>query len=170
MREFVGLAAAIVLFGGTGAPACADEPAVMPPAGTALLLDALGDGVQIYTCDAANNGFSWNFKAPEANLFDQAGREIGTHFAGPTWKLDDGSAIVGEVVARADAPQPGAIPWLLLRVKSYEGAGRLSNVAFVRRAETLGGAAPETDCDASHVAQSARMRYSARYQFFGAAK
>jgi ATP adenylyltransferase len=27
-------------------------------------------------------------------------------FSGPTWKLDDGSAVVGEVVAKMDAPEP----------------------------------------------------------------
>ena len=55
---------------------------------------------------------------------------------------DDGSVVVGEVVAKADKPESGAIPWLLLRATSHEGSGRLSTVAFIRRANTKGGAAP----------------------------
>jgi hypothetical protein len=71
--------------------------AVVPPEGSVWLLEVVADGVQIYTCEAKDGGFAWSFKAPEANLFDKQGRQVGTHFAGPTWKIDDGSAIVGEV-------------------------------------------------------------------------
>ena len=134
------------------------------------MLELAADGVQIYICEAKEGGFAWSFKAPEANLFDKQGRQVGTHFAGPTWKLDDGSDVVGEVTAKADAAEPGAIQWLLLRVKSHQGSGALSPVAYIRRAETKGGTAPSTGCDASHVSQQARMRYSATYQFFSAAK
>ena len=42
---------------------------------------------------------------------------------GPTWNLNDGSAVIGEVIAKADAPEPNAIQWLLLRAKSHEGLG-----------------------------------------------
>ena len=103
----------------------ADQAAVTPPAGSTLLLEVMADGVQIYTCEAKGSTFEWSFKGPEANLFDKQGRQIGTHFAGPTWKLDDGSTIVGEVVAKADAPEQGAIQWLLLRAKSHQGLGAL---------------------------------------------
>jgi len=162
--------AAAVLLGAAALAAEADPTAVAPPEGSALLLELVADGVQIYTCDAKEGGFVWSFKAPEANLFDRQGRQIGTHFAGPTWKIDDGSAIVGEVVARADAAEPGAIPWLLLRAKSQEGSGTLSGAAYIRRVETKGGLAPKTGCDASHLSAQARMRYSATYQFLSAGK
>ena len=33
-----------------------------------------------------------------------------------------------------------------------------------------GGMALKTGCDASHLSEQARMRYSATYQFFSAAK
>ena len=148
----------------------ADQTGMAPPQGSALLLEVTADGVQIYTCEAKGNLFEWSFKAPEANLFDKQGRQIGTHFAGPTWKMADGSAIVGEIVAKADAPEKNAIQWLLLRAKAHEGQGILAEAAFIRRTETKGGAAPTTGCDASHVSEQARMRYSAIYQFFGAAK
>jgi hypothetical protein len=148
----------------------ADQAAVAPPAGSTPLLELSADGVQIYTCDAKGGGFDWSFKGPEANLFDKQGRQVGTHFAGPTWKIEDGSEVVGEVVAKADATEPGAVQWLLLRAKSHQGSGVLSPVAYIRRAETKGGLAPSTGCDASHLSQQARMRYSATYQFFSTAK
>jgi hypothetical protein len=134
------------------------------------LLEALADGVQIYVCEAKSPSYEWVFKAPEANLFDRRGRQIGTHYAGPTWKTMDGATVVGEVSARADAPTAGAIPWLLLRAKSRDGAGPLASAAFVRRAETVGGAAPTAGCDAAHNGEQARMRYSALYEFLGAAE
>ncbi len=162
------LACAMVLL--ASVPAFADEAAVAPPAGAALLLEVEADGVQIYTCTATDKGPGWVFKAPEANLFDATGRQVGTHFAGPGWKLDDGSAVTGAVIAKADAPVAGAVPWLLLAVKTHEGAGKLAAVATIRRADTKGGAGPASGCDAGHVGAEARMRYSARYQFFGVGK
>jgi hypothetical protein len=155
----------------TGASAAyAEEPAVAPPQGSVLLLKAMADGVQVYICEAKDKGYEWNFKAPEAALFDERGRQIGTHFAGPTWKLGNGSAVVGDVVAKADAPEAGAIAWLLLRAKSHEGSGEMTAVAYIRRSNTKGGVAPAIGCDADHLSEQARMRYSAEYQFFSMPK
>jgi Protein of unknown function (DUF3455) len=159
-----------ILIGTSPFPVSADQSGVAPPPGSTLLLEVVADGVQIYTCEAKGSLFQWTFKAPEANLFDKQGWQIGTHFAGPTWKMADGSAIVGEVVAKADAPEKDAIQWLLLRAKAHEGQGVLAEAAFIRRAETRGGVAPTTGCDATHISEQARMRYSATYQFFSAAK
>jgi hypothetical protein len=139
---------------------------VPAPAGASLVLEADADGVQIYNCEAQGSGVAWVFKSPEANLFDRQGRQIGRHYGGPTWRLEDGSSVVGEVTAKADAPTAGAIPWLLLNAKARDGTGLLSTVAYIRRAETKGGAAPAGGCDAQHAGLQARMRYSALYQFF----
>lgn len=143
---------------------------VPPPAGAQKLLDLRGDGVQIYACADSGGKTAWAFKGPEANLYDPQGLQVGTHFAGPSWKLADGSTIAAEVVGKADAPRPGAIPWLLLRVTNHNGSGGLDAVAFVRRADTSGGLAPKTGCDAAHLGAAARVHYSAAYQFFAAAK
>jgi hypothetical protein len=148
----------------------AADPLVPAPQGAPMLLEVAADGVQIYACEAKGQGFEWVFKAPEANLFDKQGLQVGTHFAGPTWKAGDGSTVVGEVAARADAPAGGAIPWLLLRAKSQEGSGVLSTVAFIRRVDTKGGIAPASVCDATRSGAQARVRYYALYQFFGIAK
>ncbi len=159
-----------IVIGTSAFPVSADQTGVAPPHGSVLLLEVVADGVQIYACEAQASLFQWTFKGPEANLFDKQGRQIGTHFAGPTWKMADGSAIVSEVVAKADAPEKDAIQWLLLRAKAHEGHGVLAEAGFIRRAETRGGVAPTTGCDATHISEQARMRYSAIYQFFSAAK
>jgi hypothetical protein len=168
MTRAAGIAAAILI--GAGGAAGADQATVAPPAGSQLVLELFADGVQIYTCDSKDGGYGWSFNAPDARLFDKQGRQIGTHFSGPTWNLDDGSGVNGEVVAKADAPEPGAIQWLLLRVKSHQGAGALSAVIYIRRTDTKGGLAPKAGCDAQHLSEQARMRYSATYEFFSAAK
>jgi Protein of unknown function (DUF3455) len=166
MRRIACWAAAFVAVAGV---AHAADELVPPPQGAPLLLEVAADGVQIYVCEAHDQGIRWTFKAPEANLFDKQGLQVGTHFAGPTWKIGDG-AVIGDVAARADAPAGGAIPWLLLRAKSHEGSGVLSTVAFIRRADTKGGIAPASGCDATRSGAQARIRYYAAYQFFGATK
>jgi hypothetical protein len=170
MTRGAGVAAAI-LIGTARFAAGADQAAIAPPAGSAPVLELFADGVQVYTCDPnpKGEGYDWSFNAPDAKLFDKQGRQVGTHFSGPTWSLDDGSEIVGEVVAKADAPEPDAIQWLLLRVKSHQGSGALSPVAYIRRTDTKGGVAPRAGCDANHLSEQAHMRYSATYQFFSTA-
>jgi len=153
-----------LLFGVTGT-ALAEEAAA-PPKGAVVLFEFAADGVQTYACEAKDQGYAWAFHGPEAALFDAQGRQIGTHAAGPTWKLADGSSVVGEKIAEAAAPEPHAVPWLLLRVKSHDGAGQLANAAWIRRMNTHGGPAPAGGCDAAHLGETARMRYSATYQFF----
>ena len=167
-RFAIAVALVLVAAGCAAGVAEAQERAVDPPKGARLMLEAFADGVQIYACEAKDQGFAWVFKSPEAMLFNRDGRQIGMHFAGPTWKTTDGAAVVGEVTAHADAPSKDAIPWLLLRAKSHEGGGPLADVAIIRRVKTKGGVAPRTPCDASRLAEQARMRYSSTYQFFTA--
>ena len=136
------------------------------PEGAQLVLGTTGKGVQIYACQQTNDGYRWKFLAPMATLFDAAGQEIGSHFAGPAWAAHDGSTIVGAVLAQATSPDPHSIAWLLLKVTSQHGSGVLSNVAFVRRIETEGGVAPTQGCDAAHALQQEKVPYTARYLFY----
>jgi hypothetical protein len=57
-------------------------------------------GVQIYACGATATAYSWSFVAPRADLYDDNGKLIATHFAGPTWQATDGSYVKGQVVNR----------------------------------------------------------------------
>lgn len=153
-------------FANLAGPVCAED-ALAPPAGSNLALAADADGVQVYVCAGKDGGFAWAFDGPSATLFDSRGRQIGVHEKGPIWTLGDGSGATGEVVAKQDAPKPGAIPWLLLKVKAHVGDfGALTNVTAIRRVDTVGGAAPADGCDAARLGEMARIRYSAVYQFY----
>src|SRR6266403_1539930 len=166
------LAVALMLAACASAPR--PQPAAVPenlrvPDGQSLLLRAAARGVQIYTCKvkaADPAAFEWVLEAPDAELFDQSGAKIGRHYAGPTWESADGSRVVGEVMQRSAVQ--GAIPWLLLRAKSNEGAGAFAGVKYIQRVDTVGGVAPPAGCDAAHADAEARADYSANYDFYGA--
>ena len=133
-----------------------------PGAGEVLAMVVPAKGVQIYEC----RGQKWAFVAPEAELFDRSGNPIGRHYAGPHWEAGDGSRIVASVKSRADAPQAGAIPWLLLSAKSAGPDGMFSRVTSIQRVSTVGGVAPEGACAAA--GEKARVAYTADYYFFTA--
>jgi hypothetical protein len=142
-----------------------------PPAGQVLAIAARGTGVQIYECKASKEGplqFSWTLKAPEADLKDLSGKPLGKHYAGPTWEASDGSKVMGEVVAKGDAPNASAIPWLLLRAKSTSGSGIFSAIASIQRLQTSGGIPPANGCDSSQSGKESRVPYSAVYRFYKA--
>jgi len=147
-----------------------DVPANLKPgANESLALIVPAKGVQIYECRAKKDQpgqYEWAFVAPEADLFDARGTKIGKHYAGPRWESNDGSKIVGTAKERADAPQAGAIPWLLLTSKSEGGAGAFSAVTSVQRINTVGGVAPGGGCSQSNVGTIGRVSYTADYYFF----
>ena len=104
---------------------------------------ARATGFQIYVCRPDADGKpAWTLKAPEAELFDEQGKSIGKHFGGPTWQLNDGSQVTGKMAAKVDAPDPKAIPWLLVTVTGHSGSGKLSGVTSIQRVNTVGGLAP----------------------------
>jgi hypothetical protein len=140
-------------------PAIPDN--LKPPTTEKLVLQARAEGDQIYTCD----GSSWVLAGPEAKLFDETGKEVGSHFAGPTWEWFDGSRVVGRPVANA-TPDPDSIPWLLLVATDHQGSGALQAVSSIQRLSTNGGKASATGCDASHKGEKMRAHYTAIYRFY----
>jgi hypothetical protein len=143
---------------------------IEPPQGSKILLEAKASGAQMYVCSQADAGFKWTFKGPDAKLFDASGNEIGTHFAGPTWKLTDGSQVQGELMASQPSTAKDAMPWLLIRAKPGTGTGKLASVAFIRRTETHGGLAPATGCQSTaDLGKTAQAHYTATYSFYTAA-
>ena len=137
------------------------------PAGARVLLTASGEGAQVYTCSALAGQSKWVLKGPDARLLDDAGTQIGTHFAGPTWKLNDGSQVVGELIASRPSPDQGSVAWLLLRAKSGSASGRFADVAFIRRTETHGGVADPAGClTTADSGKTAQVPYSATYTFY----
>lgn len=133
------------------------------------MLEAKGKGVQIYGCSRAGGAFKWTLQGPDAKLFDANGKEIGSHFAGPTWRLADGGQVQGELVASQLAAETGAVPWLLLRTKAGSASGTLAEVAFIRRSATHGGTAPASGCAVkADVGATVRVPYTADYAFYSA--
>jgi len=169
MRTFVaaGLAAGslIAMNAHAQTPALpANLPAALKPAGIAPYLQVSATGVQIYTCNMSNGAWTWVFKAPEAQLFDARKKQVGKHYAGPTWEAIAGGKVVGAVKASAPGGA-GNIPWLLLDVKSREGSGVFTDSKGVLRIDTVGGVAPTQGCDQAHSGQEARVPYTANYIF-----
>jgi Protein of unknown function (DUF3455) len=153
------------------APLCGQSTggSIAVPAGAKLLLAMRGEGVQVYACSPTQSGFQWALKGPDARLFDSSGKQVGTHFAGPTWRLDDGGSVQGELMASQAAPEPGAVAWLLLRARSGTAAGSLASVAYIRRTKTSGGVADNSACrSADDVGKMVRVAYSATYSFYSA--
>jgi hypothetical protein len=87
-----------------------------------VVLEAHGEGVQIYACKAKADDpskFEWTFVEPETDLMNDQGEKIGKHHGGltfelqgrkskctmrvPTWELNDGSKVTGDVEQKADA-------------------------------------------------------------------
>jgi Protein of unknown function (DUF3455) len=147
-------------------------PAAVPagievPAGNKLFLVGHAVGVQIYSCGATG----WSFVAPRADLYDDRGKLLTTHFAGPTWQAKDGSKVVGRRVAGVNV-DPTAIDWLLLAAASTQAGpdgDRLARTTFIQRIDTTGGLPPAAaTCDASTAGSTAEVPYTADYHFFKA--
>jgi hypothetical protein len=142
-----------------------------PGANESLALIGHAKGVQIYECRASKDqagNYEWAFVAPEADIFDAGGNRIARHYAGPHWEAADGSKIQGALKERAEAPVAGAIPWLLLTVKSVGPEGSFSKVTSIQRVSTVGGVAPKAGCSQAAAGTSARIHYTADYYFFTA--
>ena len=145
---------------------------IKAPAGEAVVLQAHATGSQIYVCQPGTDGkLAWVLKAPEAELRDQQGTIIGRHFAGPTWKDNDGSEVTGKMAAKVDSPESDSIPWLLVTATGHSGEGVLSHVTTIQRIHTKGGLPPAaTDCDASKQNLEVKSSYAADYYFYAPAK
>jgi Protein of unknown function (DUF3455) len=118
-------------------------------------------GVQIYRW----NGTSWAFVAPAARLFADAEYhgEVGIHYAGPSWESNSGGKVIA---SRLDscAPDPTAIPWLLLQTVSTEGPGIFDRVIFVQRVNTAGGLPPTAP--GPYIGAEEEVPYTAEYYFY----
>ena len=142
--------------------------AIQAPAGEEVVLLAHATGSQIYTCQAAADGkFTWTLKAPEAELHDRNDKVIGSHSAGPSWKLKDGSEVTGKASAHVDSPDSDSIPWLLLSATGHTGEGVFAKVTAIQRINTKGGKpSAASPCDASKDGTETKSTYSADYYFY----
>ena len=169
-KELIGCACASLAFAMNVAGAADTIPeGLAPAAGLKRLVQLNADGVQIYRCGppkdaAAGTAAVWNFEAPRATLTDQQGKPAGRHYAGPTWEATDGSKVTGKIAARAAAPDPKAIAWLLLSTESAGTPGQFDKVRAVQRVFTSGGSAPAGAC--ATVGEVLEVPYRAAYVFW----
>jgi Protein of unknown function (DUF3455) len=120
-------------------------------------------GVQIYRW----NGTSWAFVAPAARLFADAEYygEVGIHYAGPTWESHSGGKVIASRLESC-APDPTAIPWLLLQTVSTEGPGIFDRVTYIQRVNPAGGLPPTAP--GPFPGAEEQVPYTAEYYFYRA--
>jgi hypothetical protein len=138
-----------------------------------LVLVVAARGAQIYECTAdGSSAPAWKLHAPSAELFDEAGNQIGVHFGGvdknlppgPYWEsAKDGSRVHGG--SPASVPNHGSIPLLRLQAADTSGNGVFSKVSFIHRLATTGGVAPAESCTAG---KRTEVPYTAQYYFYAA--
>jgi Protein of unknown function (DUF3455) len=146
------------------APASPASSSIDPPRGERVMT-LVASGVQTYSCEFdAQHHLGWVFRSPQATLFDTSGRAAVRHGAGPSWEAEDGSRIVGRVLAQRPSETAASIPQLLLEAHSTSGIGTLSAVRYVQRVHTVGGLMPPAPCSTEHEIGSSP--YLADYIFY----
>ena len=138
-----------------------------------LVLAVSARGSQIYECAPDASGApAWKLHAPSAELFDDAGAQIGVHYGGvdknlppgPYWEATkDGSRVHGG--SPVSAPNQGSIPLLRLTAADTSGNGIFSKVSYIHRLATTGGVAPTEACTAG---KRIDVPYTAQYYFYAA--
>lgn len=118
-------------------------------------------GSQIYRW----NGSAWDFVAPSAELFADAGYDgkVAKRIAGPTWQSNGGSKVVTNKIGDC-TPDSKAIPWLLLASIGDECPGLFSKTVFIHRLNTAGGLKP--DVRGVIPGQEAWIPYTAEYVLY----
>ena len=146
--------------------ASAEVPGAIAAPDETLVATFHAQGAQIYECktDAAGK-LAWQFREPIATLLVD-GNTVGRHYAGPSWELADGSAVVGKVVGRAPGATPKDIPLLKLEVVSQRG-GSLTDVTTIQRLNSKGGVA-DGPCEPAGAFLS--VPYSSDYAFYRKAR
>ena len=167
-RSILAAMAALALASAGAATAAETIPAQLQPVGYKALFTTQASGVQIYASVAGAGGARWVLEAPLARLTTGDGKIALVHYAGPSWEASDGSKVVRDTAMPLIAvPAPDAaadIPWLLIKVTADPAPGVLSQVSFVQRIVTHGGAAPATP--PVRVGTKIGVPYTATYVFY----
>lgn len=142
------------------------------PKGYSRVATYFAEGVQKYKAQLKPGSntvtYEWVFVAPQADLYDETNKKVGTHSAGPTWQLTGTSdSIYAQQLSppkAAPSPDPASIDWLLLMTKTGKTpTGIFSNVSYIHRIATKGGKAPaRLPIDAGETVD---VKYTAVYRF-----
>jgi Protein of unknown function (DUF3455) len=177
-------------------PAHADEVTIAPPpvpaniqvpTGNKAFLVGHGVGTQNYVCLPSGTGFKFALFTPQATLFNDADKEIITHYFSPnpveggairaTWQNSRDASIVWGKVQPGDSSSdsafvaPGAVAWLKVTVAGTDegptGGDTLTRTTFIQRLNTAGGLAPSVGCSSvANVGSEAFVPYTADYFFY----
>ncbi|GHN00842.1 hypothetical protein WSM22_23310 [Cytophagales bacterium WSM2-2] len=140
------------------------------PNGNERVATYFAQGVQIYKAqaEAGTNPttYQWVLVGPKADLYDHANNKIGTHYTGPTWKLN---TLKDSIVAQKFSPEkikavdPNAVEWLQLMPKvNTTPTGIFKNVTYVQRIATTGGKPSGKPANANETVE---VNYTAIYRF-----
>ena len=155
----------------TGDPVVPSELVV--PDGNKLFRVGHAVGVQIYSCNATSSGAAWGFVGPRADIYNDRGQLIMTHYAGPSWQARDGSVVVGHKEAGVTV-DPTAVDWLKLSAASTSAGPDgelLLDTTFIQRLATSGGVAPPAaQCTAGTTGRRVEVPYTADYYFWRSAE
>jgi hypothetical protein len=171
---------------------------IQVPEGNEAFLVGHAFGTQNYICRPSGSGFKFVLFTPQATLFNDADRQLITHFFSPnpfeantdptvvaegmiraTWQHSrDSSTVWAQLAAPPAFVKPDAIPWLLLQVPPAggvqdgpTGGDTLSKTTFIQRVNTVGGVAPLEGCTSfMDVGNEAFVQYEADYFFYKNAK
>lgn len=122
----------------------------------------LDEKTQKYVLDVSKS-------TPKAMLFDEMGKQIGTHGKGPYWESSlDYSKVEGNPDSIKKFPSPNSIPWLLLKTKKQDKAGNgiFSNITKIQRVETSGGVPPKDANVLYFPDKVVSVPYTAVYYFY----
>jgi Protein of unknown function (DUF3455) len=161
------------------------------PEGNEAYLVGHATGTQNYVCSPCDPtkpncplGVAFTLFTPQANLFDDEGEQIITHFTSPnpnengitrvSWQDSRDTSIVWATLVNAVMVREDSIPWVLLNVNKDTGSrvgptggDRLTKTTFIQRIRTFGGKAPSTDCLSSlDLGHQAFVPYRADYFFY----
>lgn len=131
------------------------------PEGNEVAFRVYASGVQVYWW----NGSKWGFVGPIATLYSNEALtgKVGTHYAGPTWKSNSGSLVIGKNPIPC-TPDPDSIPWLRIEKDETDGAGIFSGVTFIQRVNTSGGKAPSEP--GMFDGEEVSVPYTTEYYFY----
>lgn len=150
-------------------PAAVELPANLPK-GNTRVATYYAVGVQKYKAKEKEGSnpviYEWVFVAPQADLYDATNKKIGSHGAGPFWKVAADSIFAQQFSPAKTAPSPNgnSIDWLLLQTKpGTTPTGIFADVDYIQRIATEGGKAPTAP--PTSATQTTETAYKAVYRF-----
>lgn len=140
------------------------------PAGQLVKYRYAASGDVTYQCLPSSDRpgqFAWVQMLANATLNTRSGRSVGRYYGGPTWEANDGSQVIGSVIASVDSTTSG-LPQQLIQTVSSEGRASFSGISYIQLLNTQGGGSPSATCDYSARTQRQQVSFQADFVFYSA--